>query len=84
MKGLKSLKIEEQAKDIQKRVGELGKHIAAHETFMQKLGASLGTTVNHFNSAHKNLGRIDRDIVKIADTSASVEPLLLDKPQADD
>lgn len=84
MQGLKSLQIEEQAKDIQKRVGELGKHIAAHETFMQKLGASLGTTVNHFNSAHKNLGRIDRDIVKIADTSASVEPLLLDKPQADD
>src|SRR6185369_16836312 len=42
MQGLKSLQIEEQAKDIQKRVGELGKHIAAHETFMQKLGNSLG------------------------------------------
>lgn len=84
MQGLKSLQIEEQAKDIQKRVGELGKHIAAHETFMQKLGASLGTTVNHFNSAHKNLSRMDRDVVKIAETSATVEPLLLEKPQADD
>jgi DNA recombination protein RmuC len=38
MQGLKSLQIEEQAKDIQKRVGELGKHISAHETYMQKLG----------------------------------------------
>lgn len=84
MQGLKSLQIEEQAKDIQKRVGELGKHIQAHETYMQKLGASLGTTVNHFNSAHKSLGHIDKDVIKIADTSASVEPLLLDRPQTDD
>ncbi|QQS69549.1 DNA recombination protein RmuC [Candidatus Saccharibacteria bacterium] len=84
MQGLKSLQIEEQAKDIQKRVGELGKHIAAHDSFMQKLGNALGTTVNHFNAAHKSLGRMDRDVVKIADTTASVEPLLLDKPQAND
>lgn len=84
MQGLKSLQIEEQAKDIQKRVGDLGKHIQAHETFMQKLGASLSTTVNHYNAAHKNLVHIDKDVVKIADTTPSVEPLLLDKPQSDD
>lgn len=60
MQGLKSLQIEEQAKDIQKRVGELGKHIAAHDSYMQKLGNALGTTVNRFNSAHKSLGRIAR------------------------
>lgn len=84
MQGLKSLQIEDQAKDIQKRVGELGKHIAAHDTYMQKLGNSLGTTINHFNSAHKSLGRMDKDVVKIADTTPSVEPLLLDKPTPDD
>lgn len=84
LQGLKSLQIEDQAKDIQKRVGELGKHIQAHDTYMQKLGASLGTTVNHFNAAHKNLAHIDKDIVRIADTTPSVEPLLLDKPQTDD
>ena len=81
MHGLKSLQIEEQAKDIQKRVGELGKHLAAHDTYMQKLGNSLGTTVNHFNTAHKELGKIDKDVVKIADTVPSIEPLLLDKPK---
>lgn len=81
LQGLKSLQIEEQAKDIQKRVAELGKHIQAHDTYMQKLGNALGTTVNHFNAAHKSLGRMDRDVVKIADTTAAVEPLLLDKPQ---
>lgn len=82
--GLNSLKIEEQAKDIQKRVGELGKHIKAHETFMQKLGNSLGTSVGHFNNAHRELKKMDKDVVKIADTSPGVEPLLLDKPAEDE
>lgn len=81
LQGLRSLQIEEQAKDIQVRVGELGRHIATYETFMQKLGSSLGTTVNHYNGAHKELKKIDKDIVKIAQTNPSVEPLLLDRPQ---
>ena len=84
MQGLRSLQIEEQAKDIQLRVGELGRHIAGYENFMQKLGGSLGTTVNHYNNAHKELKKIDKDVMKIADTSPGVEPLLLDKPVLDD
>jgi len=84
MQGLRSLQIEEQAKDIQKRVAELGKHIAAHESFMQKLGNSLGTTVGHFNNAHKQLKQMDKDVVKIAGTDPSVEPLLLDRPTPDE
>lgn len=84
LQGLRSLQIEEQAKDIQVRVGKLGQHIGRFETYMQKLGNSLGTTVNHFNSAHKELGKVDKDIVKIAKSESSVEPLLLDKPTSDD
>lgn len=84
LQGLKSLQIEEQAKDIQKRVAELGKHIQAHESYMQKLGGTLSTTINHYNNAHKSLARMDKDVVKIADTAPSVEPLLLDKPQQDE
>lgn len=80
MQGLRSLQIEEQAKDIQKRVAELGKHIASHETYIQKLGNALGTTVSHFNNAHRSLGRIDKEVVKIADAESNVEPILLDKP----
>ena len=83
LQGLRSLQIEEQAKDIQVRVGQLGTHIAKFETFMQKLGSSLSTTVNHFNTAHKELAKVDKDIVKIADADRSVEPLLIDKPSAD-
>lgn len=84
MQGLKSLQIEEQAKDIQKRVGELGKHIAAHETFMQKLGNALGVSVSHFNSAHKSLKAMDKDVVKIAETAPSVEPVLLERPSQEE
>lgn len=80
LQGLRSLQIEEQAKDIQVRVGKLGVHIAKFETFMQKLGSSLGTTVNHYNNAHKELSKVDKDIVKIAQHDSKVEPLLIDKP----
>jgi DNA recombination protein RmuC len=84
MQGLRSLQIEEQAKEIQQRVGELGRHIHTYETLMQKLGGSLGTTVNHFNNAHKELKKVDKDVVKIAAVNPTVEPLLLDKPQIED
>lgn len=84
LQGLRSLQIEEQAKDIQIRVGKLGQHIGKFETFMQKLGGSLSTTVNHFNAAHKELGKIDKDVVKIANTAAGVDPLLIDRPQKDE
>ena len=84
LQGLRSLQIEQQAKEIQVRVGQLGRHISAYESFMQKLGNSLGTTVGHFNTAHKELKKIDKDIVKIAGSSPSVEPLLIDKPQRDE
>lgn len=79
--GLRSLQIEEQAKEIQDRVGTLGRHLMAYETYMQKLGGSLGTSVNHYNTAHQELKKIDKDIVKIADTSTGVKPLLLKKPE---
>lgn len=84
LQGLRSLQIEQQAKEIQTRVGQLGRHIAMYEQLMQKLGGSLGTTVNHYNNAHKELKKMDKDIVKIADVEPSVEPLLIDKPQKEE
>ena len=80
LQGLRSLQIEEQAKDIQVRVGKLGAHIGKFDEYMKKLGNALGTTVNHYNAAHKELAKVDKDVVKIADAQPSVEPLLLDKP----
>lgn len=84
LQGLRSLQIEGQAKDIQVRVGKLGQHIGKFEEYMQKLGGALGTTVNHYNAAHKELGKVDKDVIKIASTTAGVEPLEIDRPQKDE
>lgn len=80
MQGLKALQIEQKAADIQKRVGELGKHLGAYEEYYRKLGVSLGTTVSHFNAGYKELGKIDKDVYRIAESKIGVEPELLDKP----
>lgn len=85
LQGLRSLQIEEQAKDIQVRVGKLGRHIGKFEEYMQKLGGSLGTTVNHYNAAHKELSKVDKDIVKIAGTESVVDAaVMIDSPRRND
>jgi DNA recombination protein RmuC len=86
LQGLKAMQIEEQAKDIILRVGELGKHLIAHEEYMQSLGKALGTTVNHYNKAHKELKKIDKDVVRIAGGEASpgVDALVLEGPEREE
>lgn len=84
LQGLRSLQIEETAKEIQKRVGELGRHISVYDQYMAKLGNSLGTTVNHYNTAHKELGKIDKDVLRIAGASPGIEILTIDKPNLED
>jgi DNA recombination protein RmuC len=78
--GFRAFKIEESAKGIQKRVEELAKHLAAYEDYMRKLGATLGTTVNHYNVAYKELKKVDKDVLKISGETANIEPVVLDKP----
>lgn len=84
VQGLRSLEIHRDTEKIRKNIEQLQKHLVAHNGYMLKLGASLGTTVNHFNTTYKELGKIDRDIVKIANTEASVDPLLIEKPTLED
>lgn len=84
MQGLRSIEIHKDTEKIRKNIEQLQKHLIAHNAYMQKLGASLGTTVNHYNATYKELGKVDRDIVKITDSDPSVEPLLLDKPSLGD
>lgn len=84
MQGLRSIEIHKDTEKIRKNIEQLGKHLIAHNAYMQKLGASLGTTVSHYNNTYKELGKIDKDVVKITDSETVVEPLLLEKPQLDD
>lgn len=80
LQGLKGLQIEEQAKEIQKRVGELGKHIKAYEDYFLKIGNTLQTTVNHYNAAYKELGKVDKDVLRITGDTPGVEVQTLQGP----
>lgn len=83
--GFKAFKIEETAKDIAKNVEALGRHLNAYQEYYKKLGNSLSTTVNHFNAGSKELGKIDKDVLRITGESADLESPLLERPSlADD
>ena len=84
LQGLKALQIEESAKIIRKRVEELGRHLGSYETYMQKLGAHLGTAVNTYNHAYQELGKIDKDVMKISGTAAGIEPQTVAAPAEED
>ncbi len=79
--GLNSLEIQKDTEVIRKNVEQLGKHLRGFDGFMQRMGNSLGATVGHFNSAHKELAKVDKDVVKIAGGNAEIEPLLLERPR---
>ncbi len=80
LQGLKALQIEETAKDIIKRVDELGKHLGAYEQYVAKMGSSLATTVNHYNASYKELKKVDKDILRISGIAPGIEPVLVEGP----
>ena len=84
LQGLRSLEIEKDAHELQARVAKLGQHIDAFDANMTKLGNALGTTVNHYNTAYKNLAQIDKDVVKITtgkNENLNIDAKTLEKPQ---
>lgn len=83
IQGLKKMQIEEQTKEIIKRVEQLHKHMSAYEQYMQKLGNNLGTTVNSYNTAYKELKKIDKDVVRITGAEGNIDPLQIDRPQTE-
>ncbi len=84
LQGLKALQIEESAKEIHQRVEELGRHLGSYETYMKKLGTHLGTTVNMYNSAYKELGKIDKDVLRITGEKIDMEVKTLETPLAEE
>ena len=81
LQGLKALDIEENAKKIRVNVEKLGRHISSYDSFLQKLGNSMSTSVNHYNNAYREFKKIDKDVVKITDEESTIEPLKIDKPK---
>lgn len=84
LQGLKALQIEESAKDIIKRVRELGNHLRVYEEAHQKMGNALATTVSHFNKSNNEFKKIDKDVVRITGDTIDIKTLTLDKPELDE
>lgn len=80
LQGLNALHIEEKAVEIIKRVEELGRHLKSYEEYYSKLGNSLSTTINHYNAGYKELGKVDKDVLRITGQKIGMETLTLDKP----
>ena len=80
MQGLRALQIEESAKEIRKYVEMLQKHLMSYEEYLQKLGSNLGTTVNMYNRAYKEFGKIDKDVFKITGKAGEIEPMQIEGP----
>ncbi len=82
MQGLKQQKVEENIKIILNRIKDLNRHLNNYEEYMDRLGKNLATTVNSYNTATKELKKVDRDIYRITEGTAGgeFETLLIDKP----
>jgi len=81
--GLRSLQIEEHAKEIQKRVGELSRHLAAYESYHDKMGKNLSTVVNQYNAGSKEFKKIDKDVTRITgeETLLTLDVDIVSKPE---
>ena len=83
LQGLKNQKISEEAREIIKKVENLGRHLGSYEEYMQKLGKNLGITVGTYNHAYKELGKIDKDVLRITGEKIGVEPTAIEGPASE-
>ena len=83
VKALHNFKVEKSIQDIFRNIEKLSSHLNAYAVYHNKLGATLSTTVNHYNIASKEFKKIDKDILKISDGNSKIsfEPDLIDKPK---
>ena len=84
LQGLRNQKISEQAKDIIKQVESLGRHLLTYDEYMKKLGKNLNVSMNMYNNAYKEFGKIDKDVLKITGEKIGVEVKQIDVPAVED
>lgn len=81
IQGIRREHFHKEVEAIIKRVQDLGRHLKTYDSYFAKVGNHLGTTVNAYNAAAKELGKIDKDVLKIGGEAAGVEVSLLEKPR---
>jgi len=84
LQGFKAFKIEKSAQEIIKNVEKLNGHLKAYDNYHTKLGTSLTTVVNHYNTSRKELKKIDKDVLRITGEGAEIEVIAIDKPNKDE
>ena len=82
--GLRSLKVEEHAQEIIKRVEVLRKRLENHAKAFHGVGKSLSAAVNHYNSAEQKYDLIDKDVFKITGKGGDYSRELLDRPHSNE
>lgn len=85
LQGLRALKIEEQAQNIQIEVEKLGKHMRAYSEYHGSVAGHLTKTVNQFNLSTGELRKISKDITKITEGKSGevIEIELVDRPMVE-
>ncbi len=79
--GMRAYQIQESTKEILKNVGQLSRHLKAYNDYFSRIGNNLSTTVNAYNLAQKELGKIEKDVLKVGGETIGVEIQAIDKPQ---
>lgn len=83
IQGLRAFKIEQTAQEIRKNVETLSRHLLSYNEYLQRLGNNLNTTVNAYNLASKEFGKIDKDVMKITEGESKIEVQQLEKPSVE-
>lgn len=79
--GLRSIEINKNTEIIRKNVEQLQKHLLAYSAYHQKIGTSLSATVGHYNTATKEIKKIDKDIIKIGGGETVLSLDEIDRPK---
>ena len=67
--GFNAYKIEKSAQEIRKNVEKLAKHLRAYEEFQGKMGTALQQVNNRYEDSVKEFGKINKDMLKIEETT---------------
>ncbi len=81
LQGMRRDHFHKEMESIVKRVQDLGRHIGAYESYFEKLGNHLGTAVKAYDAAYRELGKIDKDVLKIGGESPGIDVRLIDGPK---
>ncbi len=81
LQGLRSLQVEEKAKEIIKNVDDLRKHLGAYAEYHSKLGNALGTVVNHYGKSSNEFKKIDKDVLRLTEERIGIDLPEVDKPE---